>query len=165
MLSENIVSLLNRQITFEFFSSNLYLQMSAWCDVKGLDGCAAFLRAHAREEFEHGLKLFDYVNETGTMATVSAVDAPPVEFGSVGALFQQVYDHEVLVTRRINELVSATMKEEDYSTFNFLQWYVAEQHEEEHLIQQILDKVKIIGEQGSGVFFIDKAVGELLRKS
>ena len=63
-----------------------------------------------------------------------------------------------------NELVEATTKEKDFSTLNFLQWYVAEQHEEEHLISQILDKIKIIGEEGSGVFFIDKAVGELLRK-
>jgi len=165
MLSEPIVKLLNRQVTFEFYSSNLYLQMSAWCDVKGLDGCAAFLQAHAREEFEHGYKLFNYVNETGTMASIGAIEAPPQDFGSVGELFRQVYEHEVLVTKRINELVSATIKDEDFSTLNFLQWYVAEQHEEEHLISQILDKIKIIGEQGSGVFFIDKAVRELLRKS
>ena len=68
MLSESIVKLLNRQVAFEFYSSNLYLQMSAWADVQGLDGCAAFLKQHAREEFQHGLKLFSYINETGTMA-------------------------------------------------------------------------------------------------
>jgi ferritin len=108
-------------------------------------------------------RLFTYVNETGSMAVVGNIKAPPTEFSSVSDLFQKVYDHECSITKEINGLVSAALKEEDYSTFNFLQWYVAEQHEEEYLFQQVLDKIKIIGEKGSGVFFIDRAVAEMLR--
>lgn len=164
MLSKAMVQKLNEHVTLEFYSSNLYLQMSAWADLKGLEGCTAFLRAHAQEEMMHMHKLFDYVNETGAMAIIGEIKAPPNKYGSVGELFQKVYEHECFITGEINKLVAAALKEQDFSTFNFLQWYVAEQHEEEYLFQQILDKIKIIGEQGSGVFFIDRAVAEMMRQ-
>jgi ferritin len=164
MLSKNLVKKLNDHVNLEFYSSNLYLQMSSWCEARGLDGCAAFLRAHAKEEADHMERLFAYVNETGSMALIGEIKAPPTEFESVGELFQKVYDHECTITKEINGLVSAALKEEDYSTFNFLQWYVAEQHEEEHTFKLILDKIAIIGETGTGLFFIDRAVGEMLRK-
>jgi len=164
MLSKAMVKQLNEHVTLEFYSSNLYLQMSAWADLKGLEGCTAFLRAHAQEEMTHMHKLFDYVNETGAMAVIGEIKAPPSKYGSVGELFQKVYEHECFITGEINKLVAAALKEQDFSTFNFLQWYVAEQHEEEYLFQQILDKIKIIGEAGSGVFFIDRAVAEILRQ-
>jgi ferritin len=97
------------------------------------------------------------------MAVIGEIKAPPSEYSSVGELFQKVYEHECFITGKINQLVAAALKEQDFSTFNFLQWYVAEQHEEEYLFQQVLDKIKIIGEKGSGVFFIDRAVAEMLR--
>lgn len=164
MLSKAMVKKLNEHVALEFYSSNLYLQMSAWADLKGLEGCAAFLRAHAQEEMGHMQKLFDYVNETGAMAVIGKIEAPPCEFNSVGQLFQEVFEHERSITGKINQLVSAALKEQDFSTFNFLQWYVSEQHEEEYLFQQILDKIKIIGEKESGVFFIDRAVAQMMRK-
>ena len=164
MLSKAMVKRLNEHVNHEFYASNLYLQMSAWTDLKGLEGCTAFLRAHAQEEMGHMHKLFNYVNETGAMAVIGEIKAPPCEYNSISDLFQKTYEHECFITGKINELVAAAFKEQDFSTFNFLQWYVAEQHEEEYLFQQILDKIKIIGEQGSGVFFIDRAVAELLRQ-
>jgi ferritin len=159
-----MVQQLNKHINLEAYSSNLYLQMSGWCEVKGLDGCAAFLRAHAQEEMGHLHRLFQYVYETGNMPLVGEVKAPPTEFPSVGDMFRQVYDHEVFITGKINELVSSAVEQEDHSTVNFLQWYVAEQHEEEHIFQQILDKIKIIGEEGTGVYFIDKTLGEMAKQ-
>ena len=164
MLSKDMVKRLNVHVGLEFYSSNLYLQMSAWADLKGLEGCHAFLRAHAQEEMEHMHKLFNYINETGAMATIGDIEAPPNEFKSVSQVFQKAYEHECFITEKINELVAAALKEEDFSTFNFLQWYVAEQHEEEYLFQQILDKINIIGEEASGVFFIDRAVAEIMRQ-
>ena len=163
MLSKAMVKQLNEHISLEFYSSNLYLQMSAWADLKGHEGCTAFLRAHAQEEMGHIHKLFNYVNETGAMAIIGEIKAPPSDYSSVGELFQKVYEHECFITGKINQLVAAALKEQDFSTFNFLQWYVSEQHEEEYLFQQVLDKIKIIGEKGSGVFFIDRAVAEMLR--
>jgi len=163
MLSKSMVKKLNDHINLEFYSSNLYLQMSAWAEIKGLDGCAAFLREHAQEELGHMHRLFKYVYETGALAVVGAIKAPPTDFKSVSEVFQKVYEHEQFITSEINKLMSQAYKEEDFSTANYLQWYVAEQHEEEHLIQQILDKINNIGEKGSGVYFIDRAIGTMLR--
>ena len=161
MLSKELVKALNKQINREFYASNLYLQMSAWCTVKGLPGCAAFLRKQAEEETEHMKKLFTYVNETGSLAVLGTVDAPATDFGSIERIFKQTFEHECEVTRSINALVDAALKEKDYSTVNFLQWYVAEQHEEESLFKSILDKLKIIGTQGPGIFLFDREVGSL----
>jgi len=164
MLSTSIVKKLNDQIALENYSANLYLQMSAWAEIKGLDGSAAFLRAQAREELEHMHRLFKYVHETGSLPIVGPVDAPPTEFKSIGDLFQRVLAHEKIITSKINDLMDSALKENDHSTVSFLQWYVSEQHEEEHTIQQALDKIGNIGETGSGVYFIDRAIGGMLRK-
>lgn len=160
MLSE---SMLNNQINLEFYSSNMYLQMSSWAESKGFEGCAAFLSKHADEEMQHMKRLFTYVNEAGGMARVGAIEAPMEEFKSIKDLFQRVYEHECVITKEINGLAHAAFTNQDYSTFNFLQWYVAEQHEEEKLFQTILDKIEIIGEDGKGLFFIDKEIGEMAK--
>lgn len=156
MLSEALVKRLNQQINLEFFSSNMYLQMSSWCEYKGLEGCSEFLRLHAREEMGHMQRLFIYVNETGAMAVLGQIEAPPTNFESVVDVFKKTYEHECYVTKRINELADEALKQKDYSTFNFLQWYVGEQHEEEKLFKSILDKLEIIGTDGKGLFFFDQ---------
>ena len=163
MLSKSMINSLNNQIGLESYSSNLYLQMSAWAEIKGLDGCAAFLRAQAAEELDHMHRLFKYVYETGALPVIGGIKAPPTIFKSIGDLFQQVLDHEKQITGEINKLMSSALKESDHSTAHFLQWYVSEQHEEEHTIQQVLDKIQNIGESGSGVYFIDRAIGGMLR--
>ena len=161
MLSANMLDKLNEQVNLEFYSSNLYLQMSSWCEFKGFEGCAAFLRTHATEEMGHMQRLFKYVSDTGAMAMLGAIDAPPSEFESLENVFSNIYEHEVLVTTKINELTHTAFSEQDYSTFNFLQWYVAEQHEEEKLFKSILDKIEIIGTDGKGLFFIDQEIGRM----
>ncbi|GAA4651021.1 non-heme ferritin [Kistimonas scapharcae] len=161
MLSETMISRLNEQINLEFYSSNLYLQMSAWCEFHGFEGSAKFLRSHAAEEMTHMHRLFNYVNETGAMAQVGKISAPPISFENIADVFRNTYEHECLVTRKINELAHTAFTEQDYSTFNFLQWYVGEQHEEEKLFKSILDKVEMIGMEGKGLFFIDQEVGRM----
>ena len=141
MLNKAIIDKLNEQINLEFASSNIYLQMSAWCANKGYEGAAAFLLRHADEEMEHMQKLFTYVIETGGL---------PTAFG-----------HEKHVTSKINELVEVTFANKDYSTFNFLQWYVAEQHEEETLFGGVIDKFNILGEDGRSLYLIDKDLATL----
>ena len=158
MLTKALVERLNQQINLEFYSSNLYLQMSSWCEHAGLEGCAEFMHQHAQEEMGHMQRLFNYVNETGAMAVLGQIDAPPTEYESIGDVFRKTYEHECLVTSRINELADVAMKETDYSTFNFLQWYVAEQHEEEKLFKSILDKIELIGADPKNLFFIDQEV-------
>ena len=161
MLSSNVIKLLNDQMNLEFYSSNLYLQMSAWCEQNGFEGAAKFLSAHAAEEMQHMRKLFTYLNETGALAVITAIEEPAHEYKSLKEIIELTYEHEKLITSKINELVGKTFEEKDYSAFNFLQWYVAEQHEEEKLFSGILDKLNLLGEDGKGLFLIDKDLGDL----
>lgn len=158
-----MVDCLNNQINLEFYSSNLYLQMSAWCDDQGFEGAAAFLRGHAEEEMQHMTKLFNYVSETGALPIVGAIDAPPHQFDSLFSMFDEIYQHEQLITQKINQLAHTAFSSQDYSTFNFLQWYVAEQHEEEKLFKGILDKIALVENDNKLLFFIDKDLAELAR--
>ena len=161
MLNNQITEKLNEQINLEFYSSNIYLQMSAWCEVKGYQGAAAFLLRHADEEMQHMQKLFTYVSETGGLPLLGKIDAPQTEFNSLKEVFEITLEHEKLVTRKINELVEATVNTQDHSTFNFLQWYVAEQHEEEKLFNSIIDKFNLVGDDGRGLYFIDRDLATL----
>lgn len=161
MLTPELVDKLNRQITLEFFSSNLYLQMAAWAEWKGLPGAGRFLRTHAAEEMQHMQRLFDYVSETGALPILGTVEQPQHEFESIEVLFEAIYEHEKMITRAINDLADAAFSSKDFSTFNFLQWYVAEQHEEESLFSGILDRIRLIGTEGRGLFHIDNELGKL----
>lgn len=163
MLTLTMVEKLNDQINLEFYSSNLYLQMSAWCEFKGYEGSAEFLKLHADEEMQHMQRLFTYVNETGNLAKLGSISAPPTEFKSLTNVFYETLKHEMEITKAINELAHTAFSEHDYSTFNFLQWYVAEQHEEEKTFKSILDKIEIIGEDGRGLYFIDKELGDMAK--
>lgn len=160
MLSNNMIGKLNDQIGIEFASSNLYLQMSGWCAFKGLDGAATFLSVHAEEERMHMTKLFVYLGEAGAMAVIPALEQPQQEFDSLGAMFDQILKHERFVTSKINELVALAYDEKDYSTLNFLQWYVGEQHEEEALFSSLVDKINLIGHDGRGLYLIDRELGK-----
>jgi ferritin len=161
MLSQSMSDRLNKQINLEMYSSHLYLQMSSWCAYKSLDGCAEFLRLHAQEEAGHMHRLLSYMHETGGFVVLGGMEAPPTQFDSLQTLFEQIYEHETLITRNINDLVHGANTEPDYSTLQFLQWYVAEQHQEEFLFKGILDKIKLIGTDGQGLFLIDQEIGKL----
>ena len=165
MLSNSVVKLLNDQMNLEFYSSNLYLQMSAWCEQQGFEGAAKFLSANAAEEMKHMRKLFTYLYETGAFAVITQIDEPPHQFKSLKEVLELTYQHEKLITSKINELVGRTFEEKDYSAFNFLQWYVAEQHEEEKLFSRILDKLNLLGEDGKGLFLVDKDLAALATAS
>jgi len=164
MLSQTIQKALNEQISKEDYASNYYLSMASWCDKTGLSGSAKFLYEHADRERAHMMKLFRYVNDAGGHAIKRALKDPLFEFKSLMEIFELTHQNEVEVTQSINALVDLCLKEKDHSTFNFLQWYVAEQHEEERLFKLILDKIKIIGLDGRGIYWIDKEIGKLSDK-
>lgn len=163
MLKADMVAQLNEQINLEFYSSNLYLQMSAWCEGHGFEGAGAFMRKHAIEEMQHMNRLFTYVSETGAMPILGAIESPPHEFSSLVEVFQETYKHECLITDRINKLAHFAFTHQDFSTFNFLQWYVAEQHEEETLFKSIIDKIELVGNDGHALFFVDKDLAEMAK--
>lgn len=156
MLTQEMTQKLNEQLNVEFYSANMYLQMSAWCSDNGFEGAAEFLKEHSQEEMQHMQRLFDYLSDTGSLPLLGFIDVPPVEFESLADVFQQTYEHEQLITHKFNELAHAAMTAHDYSTFNFLQWYVTKQHEEEKLFKSVLDKLALVGNSGKSLFFIDK---------
>ncbi|MCS3433449.1 non-heme ferritin [Klebsiella sp. BIGb0407] len=161
MLKKDMIEKLNEQMNLELFSSLLYQQMSAWCSYHSFEGAAAFLRRHAQEEMTHMQRLFAYLSDTGNMPQINAIASPYSDYASLDALFKATYEHEQLITSQINELAHAAMSSQDYPTFNFLQWYVAEQHEEEKLFKSVLDKLSLVGTSGDGLYFIDKELATL----
>lgn len=159
MVTKKVESALNEQISLEAASSQYYLAMASWAETQGLEGVAAFLYTHADEERMHMIKLVKYVNERGGKAQIPALKAQPQTFKSVQFVFEEVLKHEVLVSNEINNLVEICLKEKDYTTHNFLQWYVSEQIEEEALARKVLDKLKLIGKDASGLYFFDRDMG------
>ncbi|SCC02820.1 non-heme ferritin [Gilliamella intestini] len=165
MLTKEMVKKLNDQLNLEFYSSNLYLQMSAWCDDQNFPSFGKFLRDHAGEERQHMERLFDYVLDCGSLALIGKIDAPESKFKSLLEVFQVAYKHELKITKEINELVDYALTQKDFSTFNFLQWYVSEQHEEEKLFKSIVDKLELVGENKRDLFFMDKDFNKTLSES
>lgn len=155
-MNARVENALNEQILKEEYSSRLYLAMAIWCEVNGYPGAAAFLYEHADEERMHMMKLVHYVNDRGGAARLMPVEAPPAEFDSLEDVFTKIKKHEEFITESINNLYGITVEEKDYTTGNFLQWYITEQVEEESLFNTILDKIKLVGNDKAGMFHIDK---------
>ncbi|MDO6490118.1 MAG: ferritin [Cellulophaga sp.] len=161
MLSKNIEKALNNQIKIEAESSQIYLAMACWAEVKGLEGVAGFMYDQSNEERDHMLKLIKFVNERGGHAQISELAAPNVTFSSFKEMFEKLFEHEVFVSNSINELVHISLQEKDYATHNFLQWYVSEQIEEEAMARTILDKINLIGDDKGGLYLFDRDIQQI----
>ena len=158
MLKEKIQDALNEQIKIEADSSQIYLAMASWSETEGLGGTAQFLYKHSDEERMHMLKLVQYVNERGGKAVVPQLNQPDKNYKNLTNLFQTLLNHEIMVSGEINNLVDICLSEKDYTTHNFLQWYVAEQIEEEALARTIMDKLNMIGEDKGGLYLFDRDI-------
>ena len=158
MLTKKVEKSLNRQIELEANASQFYLAMASWAETKGLEGVSSFFYRHSDEEREHMLKLIKYVNERGGHAIVPSLDKPPKVFDCLSHVFQDLLDHEIMVSQEINKVVDICLKDKDYTTHNFMQWYVAEQIEEEALARTILDKLKLIGDDKGGLYLFDRDI-------
>lgn len=160
-LSKEMEKMLNDQIVMEGKSSAYYLSMASWCETENYDNSAEFLYTHADEERGHMLKLFRYVNEAGGHALQPEVNDIKHTFKSLREVFESVLEHELQVTRSIHNIVDHCLSSKDYTTFNFLQWFVVEQREEETMARKALDIFDIIGEEGIGLWTIDQEIGKL----
>lgn len=158
MISKKMEDALNAQIQLEGTASFLYLSMAAWCERKGMSGCAHFMYRQSTEERSHMLRIFHYISDVDGTSITPGIVQPPMEFASVRELFEEVYRHEQKVTASIHKLLDLCNEEDDYTTHNFLQWYITEQREEEALMRTILDKIKLIGDGPQSLYFIDKEV-------
>lgn len=144
-LSKNIAGALNAQMTKEAHASQIYLSYASWASGNGFAGVANFLFRHAQEERNHMMKLLEYILKRGAKVYVTAIPAPHENPLSINNCFEKVFEHEVDNTKGIYKLVKMSFEEEDWATWNFMQWFVKEQIEEETLAMNLLDKLKIAG--------------------
>jgi ferritin len=157
-MNGKILDAINDQIKWELYSSYLYLSMSAWYDSIGLRGFANWERIQSMEERDHAMKFFDYVLSRGGIIELQAIDAPPSLWESPEKAFEFQYEHEQLVTAKINNLVEIAHEEHDHATYNLLQWFVDEQVEEEENARTILEKLSMESDETgmSVLFMVDK---------
>ena len=161
MISKNVEKAINDQIKIEEESSRIYLAMASWLEANGYPGAAAFLYRQTEEERMHLLKFIKYVNDRGGCALIKELKAPETKFKSLQEVFSKVLKHEEFVTESINTLYGVTVCEKDYTTGNFLQWFITEQIEEESTMRSILDKMALLGTDKSGFYLIDKELAVL----
>jgi ferritin len=161
MVSKKIEKELNNQILMEAESSQTYLAMASWADSQGYNGTVNFLYKHSDEERVHMLKLVRFLNDRGGQAVIPALSKPVDKYKSVSQMFRTLLEHEMKVTEMINHIVAICLEEKDYTTHNFLQWYVAEQIEEETLAKMIMDKLKLIGDDKGGLYLFDRDIETL----
>ncbi len=160
MISSKMVDTINEQINAELFSAYLYLAMSAHFEAEGLPGFAKWTRLQAKEETEHAMKFFDFVHDRGGKVTLKIINAPPTSFGTTLQVFEQVLEHERKVTGLINALYETAQAEKDYSAQVLLQWYIAEQVEEEKNATALVDQLRMAGDRPGNLMYIDRHVGK-----
>lgn len=159
MLKETIQKMLNQQLNAELYSSYEYLAMSAYFESENLSGFSNWMGIQSREEYGHAMKFYNYLLEARGTINFSQIDAPKVGWKSVEGVFQDTFKHEQKVTESIYKLVDQAITEKDHATNIFLQWFVTEQVEEESNAMKILDRIKLIGDNKSGLLLLDHELG------
>jgi ferritin len=160
MVKEKIAVLLNEQINMEYGSSYGYLAMAKYFHEQNLNGFANWMRVQAQEELIHGMKIFDFMTERDGIIHFSDIKQPCQIWDSVLHAFESALANENKVSESIYGIVEMSLKERDYATNNFLQWFVAEQVEEEAMIKEVIDALKLVGTDGNGLFLLDRDFGQ-----
>lgn len=160
MVSDKMAAALNDQINKELYSEYMYLSMAAYFDAKGLKGFANWMRVQVKEERSHAMMMYAYLNEAGGTAVMAPIDGPPTEFASPLDVFEKTLEHERFVTSRINALMDVAIEEKDHATQAFLQWFVTEQVEEEASAGELVDTLRLVGDQGQGLLMLDRELGQ-----
>ena len=159
MLTPVLTTAINKQINAELFSAYLYLAMSSWCEHKNLPGFAKWLKVQSQEELTHGVRLAEFLHNRGAVVTFATIEAPPADYKSPLALFEQVLKHEQKVTASIFALNELAAKEKSYATQAQLLWFVNEQVEEEKNASQIAAQAKMAGDNPAALFLLDRELG------
>lgn len=159
-LSAAMQQAMNDQIRKEFSAAYLYLSMSAHFSQRNFDGFARWMRMQAVEELKHAMKIVDYVEDRGGRVLLQAVEAPPAEWPTPLAVFEHAMQHEALVSSGIHALVTMAGSEKDYATQVMLQWFVTEQVEEEKTSTHLVETLRLIGDNASGLYMLDRELGQ-----
>ena len=155
-VNKKIEEVLNKQVNAEFWSAYLYLSMSAWCESKGLKGFANWMRVQFQEENTHALKIYDFVLSRSGEIRLEPIAAVDKSWKSLLHMFEETYRHECIVTDMIGNCHEVAVSEKDHATVSMLQWFIDEQIEEESNATEIIDKIKLLGEKGDGIYHLDK---------
>ena len=158
-MDQKMIDAINEQINAELYSAYLYYAMAAWFEENNLPGMAQWMKAQTQEELFHADKFFNFVAERGGRVILKAIDAPPTDWDSPLAVFEHAYSHEQHVTGLINELVNLAIELKDHATNQFLQWYVAEQVEEEDNTSTVANQVRMV-EGTASLFMLDRELGQ-----
>ncbi len=156
MIDKKMEDAINKQINEELYSAYLYLSMSAWFDSIGLKGFANWMMVQYKEETDHAMKFYQYLQSQGAAIKLMAIEEPPHEWESPLHAFEETLKHEQHITKCINELVDLAEELKDRATYNMLQWFINEQVEEEENDREIIDKLKLVDGSKHGIFMIDK---------
>ena len=160
MISDSINTIINEQINKEFYSGYLYLSMSAHLRELGLFGFANWTKVQAKEEVEHGLKLFDYLIERNSFVTLKQIKTPDFEFNGILSIFNHIYEHEKSITASVMQIAKAAEDECDRTTLSFIDWFINEQIEEEQNVKDIIKRLELFGDNHASLFLMDKELGE-----
>ena len=156
MLSKKIETALNKQMNLEMYSSYIYLAIAAYFDEKNLEGFAHWMKLQAQEELMHSIKIFDHILERDGKVKLMDVKAPPATWKSPLAACEAALKHEKLNTKQINSLMDLSYAEKDHASKTFLQWFVDEQVEEEASATALVERLKMVGNSGGGLFMLDR---------
>jgi ferritin len=158
-MDQEMQDALNQQINKELFAAYLYLAMCAHFESRSLNGFARWMRAQAREELDHAMRIFDHLNERGAKVELAALDEPSRDFGEPVGVFQQALDHEKAVTRTIHRLYDMAMKKHDHATQLLLEWFITEQVEEEDSVGTVVDQLRMAGDNQAAILMLDRELG------
>jgi len=156
MLSEKMQDAINAQINAEYWSAYLYLSMAAYANASGYPGFANWFEVQHQEELDHVKIFFDYVLQRDGRVMLKPIDAVPTEWKSPLDMFENTLKHEQKVTSLINQLYATAVSDNDFATQSMLKWFIDEQVEEEENAKTIIDSLKMIGDNGYGLYTLDK---------
>jgi ferritin len=159
MIKDSLVKALNDQVNAEYYSAYLYLAMSAYADRLGYKGIANWLFVQAQEELAHGIHIYQHLLERSAAPSFRDIKAPDASYGSLKEVFEKVLAHERHVTELISQIASLALNEKDHITYNFIQWYVNEQVEEEANAEDLAVKFSRIGDNPGLLYTIDAQLG------
>ena len=159
-LSTRLREAINSHLNAELYAAYLYLSMAAYCENISMPGFAHWMRLQHQEELSHAMKLFDFLNARESRVVLQAIDQPPTEFKSPSDVAEKTLEHERAVTSKIHRLYELTVEESDYPAQVLLQWFISEQVEEEKVIADVVEHLRLVGEDGTGLLMIDGRLGE-----
>jgi len=160
IINTKITAALNAQLNMEYYSAYSYLAMSAYFLTENLNGFAHWMRVQAQEELTHGMKIYDFLDDREADIRLSTIDTPKQSWDSPLEVFEDTLAQEQKVSQSIYNIADLALSERDHATHTFLQWFITEQVEEEAIVKEVIDTLKLVGIKGNGLFLLDRDLAQ-----